>query len=200
MPQPFAAVGPLLRMTAKAVAWLPTWTERLDGSTAASRALVLAGVLTRPILLLKFSVNHRAPSGPGVIPHGSLLAVGIGNSVMAPVVVMRPILLLTLLISVNHRAPSGPTVIPRGPLLGVGTGNSVMLPVVVMRPILLPVSSVNHSAPSGPAVMPMGALPRVGMGNSVKFCASTFVEPPAVNPNTMARAAPIARECRQKFT
>src|SRR6266567_3173634 len=167
MPQPFAAVGPLLRMTAKAVAWLPTWTERLDGSTAASRALVLAGVLTRPILLLKFSVNHRAPSGPGVIPHGSLLAVGIGNSVMAPVVVMRPILLPPVPDSVNHRAPSGPDVMPKGSLPAVGRKNSVMVPAVVIRPILLPCTSVNHSAPSGPAAISMGSL-SARIGNSVR--------------------------------
>ena len=38
-------------------------------------------------------MNHSAPSGPAVMPSGSLLAVGIGNSVITPAVVMRPILL-----------------------------------------------------------------------------------------------------------
>src|SRR4051794_32464134 len=33
-----------------------------------------------PIRLPSSSVNHRLPSDPTVIPHGALLAVGIGNS------------------------------------------------------------------------------------------------------------------------
>ena len=33
------------------------------------------------------------PSGPAVMPKGPLPAVGIGNSVMTPAVVIRPILL-----------------------------------------------------------------------------------------------------------
>ena len=39
------------------------------------------------------SVNHSAPSGPAVMPMGLLVAVGTANSVMAPAVVIRPILL-----------------------------------------------------------------------------------------------------------
>jgi hypothetical protein len=79
------------------------------------------------------------------------MAVGIGNSVMVPVVVIRPIWLP--LCSVNHSAPSGPAVMPKSPLLAVGIVNSVMVPVVVIRPILLLLKSENHNAPSGPAVM-----------------------------------------------
>jgi hypothetical protein len=39
-------------------------------------------VVMRPILLAPLSVNHRAPSGPTVMPLGKLPGVGIGNSVM----------------------------------------------------------------------------------------------------------------------
>src|SRR6266853_1428943 len=100
------------------------------------------------------SVNHRAPSGPAVMPWGKPLVplgVGIGNSVITPAVVMRPILLAFC--SVNHRAPSGPVVMIWGSLLAVGIGNSVITPAVVMRPILLALCSINHSEPSGPVVM-----------------------------------------------
>src|SRR6188474_1124408 len=69
------------------------------------------------------SVNHSAPSGPAVISWGALGLVGIGNSVMAPAVVIRPI--LCPFSSVNQSAPSGPAVMPAGRLTGVGTGNSV---------------------------------------------------------------------------
>ena len=80
----------------------------------------------RPILLAPFSMNHSAPSGPAVMPMGELPAVGIGNSVTTPAVVMRPILLATC--SVNHSAPSGPAVMPPGLLLAVGIGNSLITP------------------------------------------------------------------------
>ena len=62
-----------------------------------------------------------------------MLAVGIGNSVTTPAVVMRPILLVSL--SVNQSAPSGPAAMPKGLLAAVGIGNSVKSPAVVMRPI-----------------------------------------------------------------
>src|SRR6266851_2992489 len=90
------------------------------------------------------------------------------NSVMAPLVLMRPILLAFA--SVNQRLPSGPAVMQKGLLKGVGTENSVIPPLVVMRPISsapLPVSSVNQRLPSGPAVMPKGLPPGVGTENSV---------------------------------
>ena len=40
----------------------------------------------RPILLPACSVNQRLPSGPAVIPAGSLFAVGVENSVTTCVV------------------------------------------------------------------------------------------------------------------
>src|SRR5258707_13410636 len=86
-----------------------------------------------------------------VISVGALTAVGTGNSVITPAVVIRPILLPTC--SANHSAPSGPVVMPAGVPPAVGIGNSVITPAVVMRPILLLKASVNHSAPSGPVVI-----------------------------------------------
>ncbi|MEP6767100.1 MAG: hypothetical protein ABJC61_00425 [Acidobacteriota bacterium] len=47
----------------------------------------------RPILTASNSVNQIAPSGPDVRPWGAEPGVGIGNSVIAPEVVMRRILL-----------------------------------------------------------------------------------------------------------
>ena len=44
------------------------------------------------------------------MPTGLLLAVGMGNSVILPVGVMRPTLFSTIL--VNHMFPSGPAVMP----------------------------------------------------------------------------------------
>ena len=105
----------------------------------------------RPIASATFSVNHRAPSGPLVMPRGSACGVGTGNSLIAPAVVMRPILSASR--SVNHMAPSGPTAMSCGNAPGVGTLNSEMAPPVVMRP-MLPLSSANQSAPSGPLTMP----------------------------------------------
>ena len=80
-------------------------------------------------------MNQRLPSGPAAMPPGALSAVGIGNSVTTPAVVIRPILLPSA--SVNQRLPSGPAAMPDGRLLAVGIGNSVMTPAVVIRPILL---------------------------------------------------------------
>ena len=51
--------------------------------------------MIRPILLPLYSVNQRLPSGPAAIPYGRLPAVGTGNSVTTPAVVIRPILLPT---------------------------------------------------------------------------------------------------------
>src|ERR1700683_3396887 len=93
-------------------------------------------VVMRP-MLPAYSVNHSAPSGPAVIPKGSLFwGVDTGNSaVTTPAVVMRPILLIEY--SVNQRAPSDPVTIPAAPAAAVGTGYSVTTPAVEMRPILL---------------------------------------------------------------
>jgi hypothetical protein len=46
----------------------------------------------RPIRLPEYSVNQTLPSGPTSMSSGWLLAVGIGNSVTVPAVVMRVIL------------------------------------------------------------------------------------------------------------
>src|SRR5258707_203738 len=114
------------------------------------------------MLFVKVSVNHKAPSGPTVMPLGTDVpgtAVdtdGITYSLSVPVEVRRPILLLDC--SVNHNAPSGPAVIPYGPEPVVGNENSEIVPDVVTRPILSAVNSVNHKAPSGPAVIPTGLL------------------------------------------
>ncbi|MGB8205840.1 MAG: hypothetical protein WCE83_14305 [Candidatus Baltobacteraceae bacterium] len=69
------------------------------------------------------SSNQRAPSGPDAMNDGSLCAVGTGYSVIAPLVVIRPMLFPVL--SPNQSAPSGPAAIPSGALFAVGTGNSV---------------------------------------------------------------------------
>jgi hypothetical protein len=69
------------------------------------------------------SVNRRLPSEPAAMLCGRALAVGIGNSVIVPLVVMRPILLPVC--STNHRLPSGPSVISCRLLFAAGTGNSV---------------------------------------------------------------------------
>ena len=90
------------------------------------------------------SVNQTLPSGPPVMSVAPLADVGMGNSVMCPRVVMRPILLPAD--SVNQRAPSGPDVMPMGALSLVGMSKSVKSPEVVTRPI--PFVSVNQRAPS----------------------------------------------------
>src|SRR6266700_1201142 len=114
------------------------------------------------------SVNPRLPAGPAVMPRGWLLAVGMWNSVIWPLVVMRPILFALTLLSVNQRLPSGPAVMPKGLLSPVGMENSpVTTPAGVMRPMLFEPSSANQRLPSGPAVMPKGLELVGGMGNSV---------------------------------
>src|SRR5260221_10283870 len=85
-------------------------------------------VVIRPMLFPVSSVNQRLPSGPVVMPPGSLGVVGTGNWVIAPLVVIRPILFPED--SVNQTLPSGPRVMPKGALLGAGSGNSVMVPTL----------------------------------------------------------------------
>ena len=116
-------------------------------------------------MLFKNSVNHKLPSMPFVMPFGLLLAVGVGNSVIVPVGVIRPILFAVF--SVNHRLPSEPDVMAVGLLLAVGIGNSVTLPVGVIRPMLFACCSVNHKLPSEPDVIPHEFVLAVGIGNSV---------------------------------
>ena len=123
-------------------------------------------VVIRPIWCVAPSVNQRLPSGPAAIPRGPLKAVGIVNSVTAPAVVIRPILLvLPPLNSTNQRLSSGPNAKPKEPLIE-GMGNSVMTPLGVTRAILPPLSSANQTLPSGPATIPRGSLIGVGIGNS----------------------------------
>src|SRR5215467_9852404 len=88
----------------------------------------------------------------------------MGNSVIVPLGVMRPILLPSS--SANQRLPSGPAVMAIGVPGEVGMGNSVIVPLGVMRPILLPSCSANQRLPSGPAVMALGLPGEVGMRNS----------------------------------
>jgi hypothetical protein len=95
-----------------------------------------------------------------------LEGVGTRYSLIAPAVVIRPILLP--LASVNQSAPSGPAVMLSNPLDDVGTGYSLSAPAVVIRPILLPKYSGNQSAPSGPATMLSGKAADDARGYSVK--------------------------------
>ena len=114
--------------------------------------------------LLNPSVNQRLPSGPAVMPSGKAAAVGMLNSVITPLGVMRPTRLPND--SVNQRLPSGPAAMLCGALGAVGRGNSVIWPVVVMLAIRSASDSVNHRFPSGPAVMLRGPLAAVGIVNS----------------------------------
>jgi hypothetical protein len=99
-------LDPALMIVAKAVAGVPpTCGERLDGSTAAKSSIELDNGRNRPMLLPISSTNQKAPSGPTVIPPGSLFAVGTGNSVIV-LPASRAILLAAN--SSNHRSPSGP--------------------------------------------------------------------------------------------
>src|ERR1700682_1016974 len=72
----------------------------------------------RPSLPPAASPNQRAPSGPRMIPWGSLPGDGIGNSVRVPVGVIRPTRLAAR--SMNQRLPSLPGVISSTPVLPVG--------------------------------------------------------------------------------
>ena len=66
-------------------------------------------------------MNQSAPSGPAVMPPGSLIPAPV-KVVTTPAVVMRPIVLLPAL--VNHRAPSGPLVIPAGASIPFGPSDT----------------------------------------------------------------------------
>src|SRR6266536_1994701 len=94
------------------------------------------------------------------MPLGTLASVGIGNSVSAPDVVIRPILLppgkLGFEGMVNQRAPSEPTARTRTTVSGAGTVKSVIAPDVVIRPIFPSPGLVNQRAPSGPETMLRG--------------------------------------------
>src|ERR1700694_6244642 len=100
--------------------------------TANSPNIAPAGLIF-PILFAVPSVNHRFPSGPGVIQNAPLLGVVIPNSVTVPAGVIRPIA-PPAWYSVNQRFPSGPVTIDSGTLFAVGTAHSVIVPVVVAEP------------------------------------------------------------------
>ena len=63
------------------------------------------------------------PSAPSAIARGMLFGVGIGNSVIVPSGVIRPMRLPVC--SENHMLPSDPSAMIRGELFGLGSGNSV---------------------------------------------------------------------------
>src|SRR5436853_224975 len=90
-------------------------------SVTTPAVVTLATLSTQPV-----SVNQTFPSGPAVMPHGVLLAVGMGYSVKAPDV--ATFATLFPLYSVNQRLPSGPAAISCGMLLAVGTWYSVVSP------------------------------------------------------------------------
>ena len=46
--------------------------------------MTLPEVVIRPILPASISVNHNAPSGPAVMPHGLQLGVGTPNEARLP--------------------------------------------------------------------------------------------------------------------
>src|SRR5260370_7479836 len=93
-------------------------------------------VVTLPILLVPFSVNHRFPSRPLVIPCGLLLALVMLYSLSVHEVVTLPLLLAPF--SVSQRLPSCPAVMARGSPELARAKYSVKGPDVVVVPILSP--------------------------------------------------------------
>ena len=91
-------------------------------------------MVIRPTRFAAGMVNQRLSSGPAVIPNPhmtqllsatisvgpGLPGVGMGNSVITPPGVIRPIPFA--LSSVNQMLPSGPAVTPYGIEFAVGTG------------------------------------------------------------------------------
>src|SRR2546421_664563 len=79
--------------------------------------------------------------------YGLLLSVGIGDSVMAPPGVIRPILLPPEL--VNHTLPSGAEVMPFGWLVCVGMGYSVIRLLAWAGPAAIPMrTATDKTAPT----------------------------------------------------
>src|SRR5438309_1236169 len=66
----------------------PEVISKLDVVAGIENSVTAPAVVIRPILLPEFSVNQRAPSGPVVIACGAAPAVGIGNCVIVPAVVI----------------------------------------------------------------------------------------------------------------
>src|SRR5215469_3101828 len=97
------------------------------------------------------------------MPSGPAPTVGTGNSVTAPDVVIRPILLPAF--SQNHSVPSAVGVIRIGRLYGVGVSNSMKRPLPgLILPILDVPLSQNQRCRSGPNTMMYGLLCGVGIG------------------------------------
>src|SRR5580692_138151 len=98
----------------------------------------------------------------------SVLAPGMGNSVMVPPVVTRAI--WSWLDSATQTFPSGPATIPKGSAAGVGRVMVVAAPAgvaakIVLSSSVLTVVSANHKLPSGPvAILPKAGLPVPGSG------------------------------------
>ena len=87
--------------------------------------MVPVGVI-RPMLFALAArwVNQRLPSGPATMSFGWLLGVGVGNSVTAPLGVIR---VTSLVLScTNQKFPSAPWASPW--LSPFGAGNSLMTP------------------------------------------------------------------------
>ena len=136
-------------------------------------------------------MNQTLPSGPAAMPSPG--GSGVGNSVITPDGVIRPI--KPAAGSVNHRLPSGPAAIPEvwgKRRRSAGIGNSVMTPAVVIRPIWWAPYSVNHRSPSGPAAIPAGLLRAVGSGelgdDSARSDAADLVTPQFREPQVAVRA------------
>src|SRR5438105_143533 len=86
--------------------------------------------LIRPTLFVRYSVNHRLPSGPAVIGP-SAVPLGIAKSVTTPAVVILPTWSSDTKPFLYHRFPSGPAVIPTGLLAAYGL--NIILRVVAKR-------------------------------------------------------------------
>src|SRR6266567_2576398 len=147
-------------------------------------------VVIRPITPFPGSVNQSAPSGPVVIPDGEEPA-GSGNSVILPVVVMRPIAspgAPSPGVTVNHSAPSGPAAMPAASVSATGRVNWRMCPLAGLIAPIRPSDSVNHIRPSGPAVMSKGkVLPATG--NSV-IAPAVVIRPILLALNSVNHSAP----------
>jgi hypothetical protein len=106
------------------------------------------------------------PSAPSAIARGWLSGVGIGNSAISPVGVMRAI--CPARCSENQMLPSAPSAMMRGELSSVGTSNSTRPePSGFMRPMRLPLLCVNQTVPSGASEIVVGPLAGCGSVNSV---------------------------------
>ena len=122
----------------------------------------------RPILLAKFSVHQRSPSGPTVTPRNEAFGVGTLKSCECAVAVEA-----AERVGAGLDEPDAAVGMrDHGARLAVvasGISNSVTAPSTVMRPTRLPAASLNHSAPSRTTI-DSGLLPGVmPLLNSVIF-------------------------------